>query len=269
MYIDFHTHIFPDKVAAKAIPKLAGLVHLEPSTDGTARGLLGSMDKAQIKLSVTLPAVTDPHQFDSILRFAHSINEAQYKDGLKLLSFAGIHPDCSDINEKLTLIKNYGFKGIKLHPDYQHTCFHDIRFKRILYKATELDLISVTHTGMDPYSPNKIHCTPQMILEVLRDVAPKKLVLAHMGSNGNYDEAEALLMGQNVYLDTAYSILHMNPEQLVRMVRAHGADRVLFASDAPWSCQGEDVRVLDSLPLTEEEKQAIGYKNAEKLLELS
>lgn len=268
MYIDFHTHIFPDKVAAKAIPKLAGLVHLEPSTNGTAQGLLDSMEQAGIKLSITLPAVTDPHQFESILRFAHSINEADYRGGPRLLSFAGIHPDCSDINEKLNIIKYYGFKGIKLHPDYQQTCFNDIRFKRLLYKASELDLICLTHTGMDPYSPDKVHCTPQMILEVLKEVAPKKLVLAHMGSNENYDQAEAMLMGQDVYLDTAYSILHMNPDQLVRMIRAHGTDKILFASDAPWSVQKEDIRVLESLPLTDEEKQAIGFKNAEKLLEL-
>ncbi len=41
MIIDFHTHIFPDKVAAKALPKLASVCQLTPSMDGTLAGLFG------------------------------------------------------------------------------------------------------------------------------------------------------------------------------------------------------------------------------------
>lgn len=269
MFIDFHTHIFPEKVAAKAIPKLASIVNLTPSTDGTAQGLLRSMEQAGIHISVVLPTMTSPHQFDSILRFAASINEKfDASSGPTLLSFAGIHPDCSDLSEKLTLIKHSGFRGIKIHPDYQETCFHDIRYKRILYKCTELGLICLTHTGADPYSPDKIHCTPEMILDVLHDVAPEKLVLAHMGSNAHYDLSEKLLMGQKVYLDTAYSIKHMDPEQLVRMIRAHGSQRILFGTDTPWNSQEEDCQILENLPLTQEEKEQIAWKNASALLEL-
>lgn len=270
MYIDFHTHIFPDKVAAAAIPKLASLIHLTPSTNGTAKDLCRSMEEAGISISINLPPVTTVHQFESILRFTAELNETySCVSGPKVLSFAGIHPDCSDINDKLRQIKSLGFPGIKIHPDYQGTCFNDIRYKRILYTASELDLICTTHTGDDPYSPDKVHCTPEMILEVLHDVAPRKLVLAHMGSNDYYDQAEALLMGQDVYLDTAYSIKNMDPVQLVRMIRAHGAHRVLFGSDSPWTFQKEDVNILENLPLTQEEKEFISWRNAARLLKLS
>ena len=45
----------------------------------------------------------------------------------KIISFGGIHPDNEDYKEKLCWIKEQGFKGIKLHPDYQDTYFNDIR----------------------------------------------------------------------------------------------------------------------------------------------
>ena len=74
MIIDFHTHIFPEKVAEKAIPKLADVIHITPSTNGTADSLLESMARAGVHTSVILPTVTNVKQFDSIIRFAQSIN---------------------------------------------------------------------------------------------------------------------------------------------------------------------------------------------------
>ena len=64
MIIDFHTHLFPDKVAPKAIPKLADLSHSVPSYDGTKAGLYASMQRGGIDVSVILPVVTAPHQFE-------------------------------------------------------------------------------------------------------------------------------------------------------------------------------------------------------------
>lgn len=70
MIIDFHTHIFPDTLAVKTIPMLAQRSHTQPHTDGTAAGLLGHMEESGVDVSVVLPVVTAPRQFDSINRFA-------------------------------------------------------------------------------------------------------------------------------------------------------------------------------------------------------
>ncbi len=264
MIIDFHTHIFPEKIAAKAVQKLSSCIHLEPAFNGCAQGLIESMNNAGIDKSVILPVVTAPAQFDSILRFAAYINETTPE----LISLAGIHPESADWKEQLNLIAREGFKGVKVHPNYQGVLFNDVRFKRILYRASELGLFLLTHAGYDPYTPDEEFCTPDMILEVVNEVKPEKLVLAHMGSNMYYDEAEEKLCGLDVYFDTAYSIYHMKEEQFVRMVRKHGADKVLFASDCPWSNQKTDVEILKNCALTEAEKEKIFYKNAQSLLGL-
>lgn len=269
MFIDFHTHLFPDKLAAKAIPKLSETIHQQPETDGTYRGLQKSMEKAGIAISVVLPPVTNVSQFSSVNRFAAQINEEFYKHpDHGILSFGGIHPASGNYKAELSEIKAMGFTGIKLHPDYQEMMFNDIRYKRLIDRACELGLVVVTHTGNDPYSPDVVHCTVPMIVDVLEDVAPVNLVLAHMGNNQYYDEVEAELIGRDVYLDTAYSISTVEPSRLLRMIRGHGADKVLFATDVPWSPQKEDVDTLKNLGLTDEELALISHQNAQKLLKL-
>lgn len=260
--IDFHTHIFPDKIAEKSIPHLAEVCKTTPFTNGKSEGLLKSTEEAELECSIVLPVVTAPKQFDSIHRFA-----MQFMEG-KLISFGGIHPECDDYKEKLRWIKEQGFKGIKLHPDYQGSYFNDIRYKRIIAYASELDLIVVTHAGFDPVCPKDIHCTPKMAAEVIDEVAPTKLVLAHMGGNELYDDVERYLVGKDVYFDTAYVLDKMRQEQFLRMVRNHGCDKILFASDSPWAGQREYVQLFQSLPLTKEEKEKIGLKNAKRIMDM-
>lgn len=267
MIIDFHTHIFPEKIASRALGTLSSVIHSEPTMDGTISGLRSSMDAGGIDLSVVLPVVTDVHQFDSILRFASEINKKFSSQSEKrLVSLAGIHPADENYREHLALMKQEGFCGIKIHPNYQGFSFSDIRYKRIIYAASELDLLVLTHTGYDPYTPDLEYCTPDMILDVLKDVSPKRLILAHLGNNEHYEEAEAKICGQDVYLDTAYSILRIPNEQLTRIIRKHGADKVLFATDCPWADQKACVQKLQNCGLTEEEAQKIFCDNARHLL---
>ncbi len=260
--IDFHTHIFPEKIADSTISHLSNVCRMEPYTDGKEEGIINSARKAGIACSLLLPVATAPKQFASINRFA-----SQFVEG-DLISFAGIHPDSEDYKEQLHWIKANGFKGIKLHPDYQNTYFNDIKYKRIIDTASELELIVVTHAGVDPISPNDVHCTPKMIEEVLDEVSPRNLVLAHMGGNLMFDEVENRLVGRDVYFDTAYVLDKMKPWQFMRMVRNHGIDKILFATDSPWGGQQEFVEVLYKLPFSKEERDKIAQKNAKKLLKI-
>lgn len=262
MIIDFHTHMFPDRIAESTIRFLADTCQTSPHTNGTYEGLSASTREAKIDLSVALPVVTKPSQFRSINEFA-----SHYRDG-NILSFGGIHPACDDYRSELRELKEMGFLGIKLHPDYQDMYFNDIRYKRILDYASELGLIVVVHAGKDPKCPDHVHCTPEMIEEVLNEVAPEKLVLAHFGGNEMWDEVEQRLIGRNVYLDTAVVLDTMPEEQFVRMVRAHGADKVLFATDSPWRGQTEFVKRMKEISLTEEERTQIFSGTAQNLLNI-
>ena len=75
MIIDFHTHVFPDKIAEKTIAILSAKSGFAACYNGTLAGLVGEMEKGGADIAVTLPVLTSPAQFDSVLRFASSINE--------------------------------------------------------------------------------------------------------------------------------------------------------------------------------------------------
>ena len=260
--IDFHTHIFPEQIADKTIAHLAGIIEKQPAFDGKENGHLASMDEAGIEYSVILPVVTKLSQYDSVNRYA-----SRFLDG-RLISFGGIHPDDADYKTKLRSLRENGFRGIKLHPDYQGVCFNDIRFKRIVDCATENGLIVSVHAGMDPLSPNDIHCTPQMAAELIDDVAPTKLVLAHLGGHRLYDDVERYLVGKHVYFDTGVVLDTIDEEQFLRIVQHHGADKILFGTDAPWAGQKEYVDRMNQLPLTHLERNMILEGNAKRLLSI-
>jgi predicted TIM-barrel fold metal-dependent hydrolase len=250
MIIDFHTHIFPEKIAQKTIEMLSKVSNIKAYTDGTRDGLIKSMRENGIAMSVVQPVMTKPSQFDTLNGYAESITG---KDGI--LSFGGIHPDTTDYQEKLERIKEMGLRGIKLHPDYQKTYVDDPKMIRVIQCAVELGLIVLIHAGVDVGYPDPVHCTPTGIANMLEQIddTKAKIVLAHMGGFQMWDAVEENLIGKNVWLDISYALGVIPDEQFMRMVRDHGADRILFGSDSPWTDQ----------------KQTYEYRNAVKLLGLS
>ena len=73
-------------------------------------------------------------------------------------------------------------------------------------------------------------------------------------------------MGQPVYFDISFSTPELSDEQLIRIIRRHGAHKILFGTDCPWGNQKAYLEHIRSLPLTEEEKEQILWQNAADLL---
>lgn len=266
MIVDFHTHIFPEKIAAKTIAQLEDRAHIKAFGDGLEEGLVNSMKAAGVDVSVVLPVVTKPEQFDTINRFAAHLNEKYRKKQTRLWSFGGIHPDSPDYKRELRTVKELGLLGIKLHPDYQDTYFDDIRYMRILDYASEIGLVSIVHAGVDVGFPDNVRCTPQHIRRVVDEVAPENLVLAHYGGFNMWEDVEELLAGKNVYLDTAFIVGYLEEETFLRILKKHGADRILYATDHPWSGQKETLEYLRGLAIEKEDLNKILGQNAEKLI---
>lgn len=278
-YIDFHTHTFPDKFAAAAVSKLGGCFAIENHTDGAVKGLLRSMEEGEVALSVVLPVVTNPASTVKMNDYAAASNEKLGEKGY--CSFAGMHPDFSGYKEELKRIKRLGLKGIKLHPAYQNCNMDDIRYLRIVEEAASLDLIVVYHAGIDGGLPTPVYATVDMARHVVDTIGAEKLVLAHMGGWEQWEQAEQELCGAPVYFDTAACIgvmearksipgakdrVLMSKEQLARMIRKHGTDKVLFATDSPWTGQKESLKIFKTLELTEQEKEMVLWENACRLL---
>ena len=266
MIIDFHTHIFPDKMAEKTIAFLSEKGGIPSFSNGTAAGLVDKMKEAGVDISITLPVLTNPAQFESVNNFAIGINQAFANASPRLISFAGIHPQCEDIDNKMRFIKENGFLGVKIHPDYQQTFIDDEGYVKIMQCAKEYDLIVVTHAGVDVGYKDKVHCTPERALGLIRKVPHSKFVLAHLGGVEMSEQVIDTLCGEDVYFDTAYVLRYTSKDTFYRMLEKHGSDKILFASDSPWSDMNEDVKIIKSFGLDKNTEEKIFCENAKLLL---
>lgn len=280
--IDFHTHAFPEALAGRAVKKLGESARARNYLDGTVAALRKSMEEAGVDISLLLPVVTKPGQQEEINRIAIETNERFRETGI--LSFGGIHPENEDYRRILRRLAMSGIKGIKIHPLFQRTCLDDIRYLRIIECACENGLIVLTHAGYDINYPDRDYSGVGRIVSVLDTLKPDKFVLAHMGGWDCWKEAEERIAGRDVWLDTAFSLLEILPapgtirapeenpplsgEDFLRMVRRHGADRILFGTDSPWGGQKETLKAVRQSGLTAEELSAILGGNGAKLLGL-
>ena len=221
------------------------------------------MAEAGVDLAVSLPVLTSPSQFESVNRFAKEINNS-YKN---VISFGGIHPLSEDIEGKMKFLKENGFKGVKIHPDYQGEYITHPGYIKILECARELDLVVVTHAGVDcGFLGEPVKCTPALTKKLIKKVPGAKLVLAHLGGNEMVSEVLDTLVGMDVYFDTAYVLRFTDEKTFKEIVKKHGSDKILFATDSPWSDIKNDVAILKSFNLDKETEEKILSKNASRLL---
>ena len=80
------------------------------------------------------------------------------------------------------------------------------------------------------------------------------------------EKGSAYMAGGNVYFDTAAVADYICSEQFLRIIETHGTDKILFASDAPWDNPLKEVKMIAELPFSQQDKDLIFYKNAEKLI---
>ena len=263
MITDFHTHSFPDKIAAKSMAFLVSAGGLQPYRDGTLGSLKQTMKTDGIDRSVVLPVATSAKQERTINELSKQLNG---QDGI---FFAGaVHPDCGDVEGTLDFIKDAGLFGIKLHPDYQGVDFDDERYVNIIEQAVRRGLYVITHAGVDVAFRDHVHCTPDMILSVLSElggVIEDKLILAHLGGYEMPDEALEKLAGKPVYMDTA-AVLKLYPEKCRRIIKKHTPDKILFASDSPWDSPGDFVSIIRSFGFSPGDEEKIFNGNAQRIL---
>lgn len=264
LVIDFHTHIFPDTLAPRAVGALERSSNTKSALGGTRRELIDSMAKNHIDFSVNMPIATRPDQAPSINRFA--IEEVNGKEGL--FSFGAIHPGLEGWRQELRRIKGAGLKGIKLHPDFQGLFLDDPAMVEVMREAAGLGLIILIHCGMDVSFPDLHRSTPERLHRILPQLEGAVLVAAHMGGYQYMDDVERYLVGKDVYIDTSYTIGKFPEEQIRRILTGHRPDRILFGTDSPWEDQGQSLSNLRALDLPQELEEAIEYKNAARLLGL-
>lgn len=266
MIIDFHTHAFNPKVAERAIEKLEQISGLKAYTRGSVDGLINRFDEWGVDAGVMLSIATKPTQQQVINDWAAEINDTNSR----ILAFGSVHPDAKDAPDEIQRIKELGLYGIKLHPDYQNFMVDDPRLDEIYECITEAELPVIFHAGYDCMSPELIHCPPERSANMLKRHPKMKVILAHLGANEYWQDVYDLLAGTDgeVYFDTSFTA-NCPDELMLKIIRKHGAERILLASDCPWESTQKMIEKLLRLDLGDAEREAIMDKNAARLLHLN
>lgn len=264
MVIDFHTHAFPDSLAARAVGSLTERTEgvFPPVSDGTIAGLVAYMDKCGVDISVLQPVITKQSQTTTLNEWAISVKSD------RILPFGGIYSHTDDYKRDIDFVVSLGLRGLKFHPEYQDFVVDDAAMLPIYDYALSRGLILLFHAGFDPAFKAPFRSSPKQYANISRAMRGGTIVAAHMGGQYDWDATERELVGTDVYLDTSMGLDFGPTEQFLRIVKAHGADKILFATDSPWSAADAELARLRALPLSDSEREAILCGNAKRVLGL-
>lgn len=192
----------------------------------------------------------------------------------KLMPIASVHPYDGDAAfAELQRLAKLGVKAIKLHPHTQKFDAADERVLAICKRAGELGFVVL----MD--NANVVVGDNQKLFNLALQAPKTHFVFTHLGAlEFRFWNILPLartaedLMDDNIHFDISATVVLAadSPleEEFVWTLRNVGIDNLLLGSDFPQLSLKQSVDALDRLNLTEEEKQKIRWKNANRLFSL-
>ncbi len=256
--IDFHTHVYPEKVALKAAKSISDFYCLEGGgMDGTVETLLKQGDKAGISEFVLLPVAIKPDHVRSINNFICE----ELKKNNRFYGFGTVHAEMDDLCEEAEYIINSGLLGIKMHPDTQIFNIDDERLFP-LYDMIKGKLPVIFHTGDKRYD----YSHPARVRRVLDMFPDLEVIAAHFGGYSMQETAYEYLKDTNCFFDISSSLMFMEEGEAEKYIHAYGAERMLYGSDYPLWDPEKEVKSFLELKLSDEDFEKIAYKNALRIL---
>lgn len=258
--IDFHAHIYPEKIAKKAVQSVSDFYTLPMDGDGTAANLIRQGKEFSVKGYVVHSVAVDEGHVETVNNYIASECE-QYKE---FYGFGTMHAAYPNKLEELNRIKNLGLRGVKIHPDTQHYNMDDPGMDEVYDYLSCEGLPLIVHCG--DYRYDFSH--PKRLARILNRFPKLIVVAAHFGGWSLWDLALEFLKDKNCYLDTSSSISMLGTVRAEELIRIYGAERIVFGTDFPMWNLKDELAYFDKMSLTEEEREMIFYNNAAKILKI-
>jgi len=285
MLIDAHTHAYNETDRALIQDRSVELDECLPDDDptkwiphqdGSMDALLREEERAGIDRFVLLPVSGRPDRVPGLNRWVAGLARRHPA----LIPFASLIAASPTLEEDLAQVLALGMKGVKIHPFLQRLDILAPEAHRLwsLLEEARLPVVmdSMCVEGLSRYKPHLVdfieagrpfETGPERIAAVAEAHPRLCLIAAHLGSLFGWDRLEPLYGPRNVYFDLSFVSGILPDEAVVEAVRRKGADRILFGSDAPWRTPAVERRWFESLPLGEEESEAVAWKNLTALLD--
>lgn len=256
--VDAHCHIYPEKIASRAVAGTDAFYHTHAACRGIASELSEIGQACGIDHFIVQSVATSQKQVASINAFI--ADSVQHANGT-MTGLGTAHPDCEDPEALIQEIKRLDLHGIKIHPDIQGFPIDDPKMFPI-YELCERERLPILmHTGDSRYD----YSNPNRLLPVLKAFPNLTVIGAHFGGWSVWEDAARELAGrENLYVDcsSTFPFIGNDLNLVERLIGCYGADRVLFGSDFPmWSPQRE-LQTFLQLSLSDSDRRKILSENA-------
>ena len=260
--INAHAHIYPEKIAQKATDTIGIFYDIKMQMPaGTSERLIEDGKKAGVTRYVVHSVATTAHQVRSINEFL----KREVAAHPEFIGFIALHQDLTEeeIEREIDWAIENGFKGIKLHPDFQKFFIDDEKVEKF-YRAASGKLPILFHIGDDRYDFSK----PERLVRIAKKYPDTTFIAAHFGGYRCWEDAQLYRGLDNVYFDTCSSLPFISPERAKEIIDMLGADRFFFATDFPMWDSASELERFKTIPLTNAEREMIYSANIKKLLKL-
>lgn len=261
--IDAHAHIYPEKIAQKATLAIGEFYDIKMAMpSGVPERLLEKGKSAGISRFIVHSCATKAVQVRSINEFI----KKEIDEHKEFLGFMTLHQDLSEeeVSEEVEWCIKNGFKGVKLHPDFQKFNIDDESVEKF-YRIIGDRLPILFHTGDDRYDFSK----PIRLANVARKYKKVNFIGAHFGGYRCWDQVDCYKGLDNVFFDTSSSLPFISVETAEKLISKFGAEKYFFGTDFPMWDAKEEIERFNKLNLTEKQRENIFARNIKNLLKIN
>ncbi|MBQ7820781.1 MAG: amidohydrolase family protein [Clostridia bacterium] len=257
---DFHTHIYPDAIADKAVAALNKFYEFECECGGTYAELERTSVEAGAEGFVMLGTATNAHQVEKVNDYVAECVRRGRDKGLCTYGFAAMHQDFGDFGAEIDRVTSLGLSGMKVHPDIQRVNIDDDKLMP-LYKACEERKVPVfLHVGdfREEYRYSEL----RRLDRVINACPGLVIVAAHFGGWSAWDVADAFAGNPNIYYDTSSSFIYSEKEIFERLIEKLGHKKIMFGTDFPCTTSARELERFMKLDIDDAVRRDILYNNA-------
>lgn len=260
--IDTHAHIYPKKIAEKAVTTIGNFYDKEmENSNATSEDLLISGKEINVNKYVVCSTATTVKQVQSINNFIVE----EVKKHKEFIGFATLHPDMEeeDIFNEVQRIINMNLQGIKLHPDFQLFDIDEKRAEKI-YRACNDKLPILFHTGDDRFD----YSSPLRLAKIAKKYPHLQCIAAHFGGYNRWSEIDSYDKLDNIFFDTSSSLFKLDYLMAKDIIKHIGYEKFMFGCDFPmWNHKAELERFLN-LNFNDKINEDILSNNAQRILNI-
>lgn len=283
MIIDAHCHAFLPEDIEGLVQRLAYLDESMPDENphkwrldmgGTLEDVLDAQSNCSIDRFVLLPVTSRTERVSTMNHWA--VEQAGKYE--QIIPFGSLLPGC-DLQAELQTMKDLGIKGIKLHPFIQRFRLESPEtvkmFDAIEQSGLPVLIDTLQDEGLVAAKPHMgpilkdfgLHgCEAEELAFLAKAHPGTKFIAAHGGSCYGWDQIQQLNELDNIYYDLSWIGYLIPADQILKIIRGKGADRIVYGSDAPFREPCSYLDWFGTLKLSNQEREMILGGTMESLL---